>query len=121
MEGPEHAFVDYASSRTNEVGGGSVSIHSSSYQVKLEKALLDFDSNQEKRLSHLRTQLRQQQGDMTEKINLLWKTVSEKLNDTSCPKNAGDSMASKSIAAISHDEKEELRKKESKAHQNCSP
>ncbi|GJV19541.1 hypothetical protein Tco_1368561 [Tanacetum coccineum] len=86
MEGPEHAFVDYTSSRTNKVGGnrftpnhgprnfndaanawkekpnfnwahtqtftnpqgGSVSIHSSSYQVKLEKALLDFDSNQEK-------------------------------------------------------------------------
>ncbi|GKB01797.1 hypothetical protein Tco_0829841 [Tanacetum coccineum] len=28
---------------------GSISIHSSSYQMKLEKALLDFDSNQEKR------------------------------------------------------------------------
>ncbi|GJS55312.1 hypothetical protein Tco_0628674 [Tanacetum coccineum] len=28
--------------------GGSISVHSSSYQMKLEKALLDFDSNQEK-------------------------------------------------------------------------
>ncbi|GJS14018.1 hypothetical protein Tco_0408490 [Tanacetum coccineum] len=30
--------------------GGSVSIYSSSYQIKLEKALLDFDSNHEKSL-----------------------------------------------------------------------
>ncbi|GKC25488.1 hypothetical protein Tco_1027638 [Tanacetum coccineum] len=56
--------------------------------MMLEKALLDFDSNQEKRLSHLRTQLEQQQDDMI-----------------------GSSMAPKSIAATSHDEKEELRKK----------
>ncbi|GJX27708.1 hypothetical protein Tco_0235787 [Tanacetum coccineum] len=145
----EQAYVDYASSRTNEMGGkkftpnqgprnfndaantwkekpnfnwahsqtftspqnGSISVHSSSYQMKLEKALLDFDSNQEKRLSHLRTQLGQQQDDMIGKINLLWKTVSEKLNDVSTPENAGNSMAPKSIAAISHDEREELRKK----------
>ncbi|GKC01867.1 hypothetical protein Tco_0993477 [Tanacetum coccineum] len=91
--------------------GGSISIHSSSYQMKLEKALLDFDSNQEKRLSHLRTQLEQQQDDMIGKINLLWKTVSEKLNNVSTPENAGNPMAPKSIAAISHDEREELRKK----------
>ncbi|GKC23080.1 MAK10-like protein [Tanacetum coccineum] len=149
MENPEQAFVDYASSRANEMGGKrvtpnygprnfndaantwkekpnfnwahtqtfinpqgeSVSIHSSSYQIKLENALLDFNSHQEKRLSHLKTQLGQQQDDMIEKVNLLWKTVSEKLNDTSSPENAGNSMAPKSIAAISHDEKEELRKK----------
>ncbi|GKC05094.1 hypothetical protein Tco_0996704 [Tanacetum coccineum] len=34
---------------------GSISTHSSSYQMKLEKALDDFDSYQEKRLSHLKT------------------------------------------------------------------
>ncbi|GJV66411.1 hypothetical protein Tco_1477239 [Tanacetum coccineum] len=149
MKNPEQAFVDYASSQTNKVGGkrftlnhgprnfngaantwkekpnfnwahtqtftnpqgGLVSIHSYSYQIKLEKALLDFDSYQEKRSSHLKTQLRQQQNDMIGKINLLWKTVFEKLNDASPPENAGNSMAPKSIAAISHDEKEELRKK----------
>ncbi|GJU79666.1 MAK10-like protein [Tanacetum coccineum] len=91
--------------------GGSVSIHSSSYQMKLEKALLDFDSNHEKRLSHLKTQLEQQQDDMIGKINLLWKTVSEKLNNVSTPENARNSMAPKSIAAISHDERGELRRK----------
>ncbi|GJX64743.1 hypothetical protein Tco_0299086 [Tanacetum coccineum] len=48
---------------------------------------------------------------MIGKINLLWKTVSEKLNDASTPENVGKSMAPKSIAAISHAEKEELIKK----------
>ncbi|GKD27067.1 hypothetical protein Tco_1233281 [Tanacetum coccineum] len=121
MDDSEQAYVDYASSRMNKIGGKrftlnqwprnfndaantwkekpnfssarsqtftssqnrSISVHSSSYQIKLEKAILDFDSNQEKRLSHLRTQLRQQQDDMIGKINLLWKIVSKKLNDDS--------------------------------------
>ncbi|GKB83965.1 protein kinase-like domain, concanavalin A-like lectin/glucanase domain protein [Tanacetum coccineum] len=74
-------------------------------------ALDDFDSHQEKRLSHLRTQLEQQQDDMIEKINLLWKTISEKLNDAPIPESAGDSMASKNTASISHIEREELRRK----------
>ncbi|GKA27841.1 hypothetical protein Tco_0714009 [Tanacetum coccineum] len=79
--------------------------------MKLEKALLDFDSNQEKRLSHLRSQLEQQQDGMIGKINLFWKTISEKLNNVSTPENARNHMAPKSIAAISHDKREELRKK----------
>ncbi|GJR94735.1 protein kinase-like domain, concanavalin A-like lectin/glucanase domain protein [Tanacetum coccineum] len=90
---------------------GSFSVHSSSYQLKLEKALFDFDSHQEKRLSYLRTQLEQQQDDMVGKINILWKTVSEKLNDAPVPESAGNSMASKNIASISHIKREELRRK----------
>ncbi|GKC67192.1 hypothetical protein Tco_1099790, partial [Tanacetum coccineum] len=66
--------------------------------MRLDKALLDFNSNQEKRLSRVRSQLGQIQDDMIGKINLLWKTVSEKLNDVSTPKNARNSMAPKSIA-----------------------
>ncbi|GJY96010.1 protein kinase-like domain, concanavalin A-like lectin/glucanase domain protein [Tanacetum coccineum] len=89
---------------------GSISVYSFSYQIKLENALLDFDSNQEKRLSYLRTQLGQQQDDMIGKINLFWKTISKKLKDVSTPENARNSMAYKIIAAISHDEREELRK-----------
>ncbi|GJY96356.1 hypothetical protein Tco_0513266 [Tanacetum coccineum] len=149
MENPEQAYVDYASSCTNEMGGKrftpnqgprsfndatntlkdkpnfnwertqtftnpqneSISIYSSSYQLRLEKVLLDFNSNQEKRLSHIRIQLEQQQDDMIGKINHLWKTVSEKLNNVSTPENAENPMAPKSIAAIIHDEREELRKK----------
>ncbi|GKC95221.1 hypothetical protein Tco_1160663 [Tanacetum coccineum] len=74
MEDPEQAFVNYASSRTDGTR--------SSYQTKLEKALIDFDSHQEKRLFSLRTQLGQQQDDMISKINLLWIAISEKLDDT---------------------------------------
>ncbi|GJV90949.1 protein kinase-like domain, concanavalin A-like lectin/glucanase domain protein [Tanacetum coccineum] len=48
---------------------------------------------------------------MIGKINLLWKTVLEKLNNVSTPENAENSMAPKSIVAISHDEKEELGRK----------
>ncbi|GJW41784.1 protein kinase-like domain, concanavalin A-like lectin/glucanase domain protein [Tanacetum coccineum] len=48
---------------------------------------------------------------MIGKINLLWKTVSEKLNNVSTPENTRNPMAPKSITAISHDEREELRKK----------
>nr|GEX31419.1 ribonuclease H-like domain-containing protein [Tanacetum cinerariifolium] len=51
----------------------------SSYDLR--KAKCDFNSHQEKRLSHLRTQLEQQRDDMIRKINLLWKTVSKKLNN----------------------------------------
>ncbi|GJY50656.1 hypothetical protein Tco_0441503 [Tanacetum coccineum] len=97
MENPEQAFADYASLRTNKVGGTF--------------ALLDFESHHEKRLSHLRTQLGQQQDDMIGKINLLWKTISEKLNNVSTPKNTGNFMDPESITAISHDGREELKKK----------
>ncbi|GJT80854.1 hypothetical protein Tco_1055196 [Tanacetum coccineum] len=83
--------------------------------MKLEKALLDFDSHQEKSLSHLRTQLGQQHDDMIGKINLLWKTVSEKLNDVSTPENARNSIDPKISAAISYDEREELRKNGNKS------
>nr|GEY30404.1 hypothetical protein [Tanacetum cinerariifolium]GEZ51910.1 hypothetical protein [Tanacetum cinerariifolium] len=90
---------------------GSISVYSSSYQMKHEMALLDFNFNHEKRLSHLRTQLEQQHDDMNEKINILWKTIFENLNDVSTPENEENSMAPKSIAAISHDEWEELKQK----------
>ncbi|GKA82806.1 hypothetical protein Tco_0789554 [Tanacetum coccineum] len=60
----------------------SLSTDSSSYQMKIEKALINFDSYQERRLSSLGTQIGQQQDDMISKINLLWKTISEKLDDT---------------------------------------
>nr|GEU67480.1 protein kinase-like domain, concanavalin A-like lectin/glucanase domain protein [Tanacetum cinerariifolium] len=125
MEVPEQTYFDYASLCTNEMGGKrltsnqglrnfndvtdawkekpsfnwgrthtftnpqneSISVYSSSYQLKLEK------------------------DDIIGKINLFWKTVSEKLNDTYSPENAGNSMSPKSIATISHDEWEEIRKK----------
>ncbi|GJY62485.1 hypothetical protein Tco_0463142, partial [Tanacetum coccineum] len=156
MENPEQAFVDFASSHTDETGSrqfainqgprsfnesanawkrkpnfnwayaqtytspwnGSFSTHSSNYQTKLEKALTDFDPHQEKRLSSLRTQLGQQQDDMISKINLLWKTISDKLDDTLIRNTARSPTAQMNFTSTNYPTKEELRRKESKAYQN---
>ncbi|GKA25249.1 hypothetical protein Tco_0711358 [Tanacetum coccineum] len=116
MENPEQAFFNYASSRTDEAGGkqfanGSFSTYSSSYQIKLEKALIDFDFHQDKRLSSLGTQLGQQQDDMISKINLLWKAVSEKLDDTPICNTAGNLTTQMNFTSTNYPIKEELRGK----------
>nr|GEU96392.1 MAK10-like protein [Tanacetum cinerariifolium] len=49
---------------------GLLSTYSSNHQTKLEKALVDFDSRQEKRLSSLRTQFGQHQDDMKSLMTL---------------------------------------------------
>nr|GFC40553.1 protein kinase-like domain, concanavalin A-like lectin/glucanase domain protein [Tanacetum cinerariifolium] len=55
------------------------------------------------------------------KINLLWKTISEKLNDAPILESARNSIDSKNIASISHIDREELRRKGIKRHQSYSP
>ncbi|GKB72635.1 hypothetical protein Tco_0934047 [Tanacetum coccineum] len=90
MENPEQAFVKYASShnekeRTQSFTSpqkGSFSTYSSSCLAKLERTLREFDSRQEMRLSSLGAQLGQQQEDMINNINTLWKVFSKKLDDT---------------------------------------
>ncbi|GJS31434.1 hypothetical protein Tco_0492054 [Tanacetum coccineum] len=86
MEDPEQAFVKYASSR--------------------------IDGMRKKRLSNLRTQLEQQQDDMISKINLLWKAVSEKLDDTPLCDTAGGLTAKMNFTSTDYHTKEELRTKE---------
>nr|GEV86514.1 hypothetical protein [Tanacetum cinerariifolium] len=81
------------------------------YQTKLEKALSDFDSRQERRLSSLETQIEQQQYDMISKINNLRKAVSKKLDDTHTPSTAGNSIAHINLTSTDHIEKEELQRK----------
>ncbi|GKD80648.1 hypothetical protein Tco_1347487 [Tanacetum coccineum] len=90
---------------------GSISTRSSNYQMNLEKALINFNSHQEKRLSSLRTQLRQQQDDMISKINLLWKTVSEKLYDTPIHNTARRPKAQMNFMSTNYHIKEELQGK----------
>ncbi|GKD62380.1 hypothetical protein Tco_1299889 [Tanacetum coccineum] len=107
MENPEQAFVNYASSPRN----GSFFTYSSNYQTKLKKALINFDSHQEKRLSSLRTQLGQQQDDMISKINLLWKTVSKKLDDTPIRNTAGSLVTQMNFTSTNDPIREELRGK----------
>ncbi|GJS16531.1 protein kinase-like domain, concanavalin A-like lectin/glucanase domain protein [Tanacetum coccineum] len=79
--------------------------------MKLEKALIDFDSHQEKSQSSLRTQLGQQQDDMISKINLLWKTVTKKLGDTPIRNTAGNSAAQMNFTSTNDPTREELRGK----------
>ncbi|GJT24386.1 hypothetical protein Tco_0894323 [Tanacetum coccineum] len=90
---------------------GSFSTYSSNYQTKLEKALIDFDSHQEKRLSSPRTQLEQHQNDMINKINLLWKVVSEKLDDTPIRDTAENPATQMNFTSTNDTTKEELRGK----------
>ncbi|GJT19127.1 hypothetical protein Tco_0877833 [Tanacetum coccineum] len=78
------------------------------YQMKLEKALVDFDSHQEKRLSSLRTQLGQQQDDMISKINLLWKAISKKLDDAPIRDTVGNSTAQMNFTSTNDPTREEL-------------
>ncbi|GJS30100.1 hypothetical protein Tco_0490720 [Tanacetum coccineum] len=87
---------------------GSFSTYSSSYQTKLEKKLTDFDSHQEKRLSSLRTQLKQQQDDMISKINLLWKAVFEKLDDAPIRDAIGNPAAQMNFTSTNDPTREEL-------------
>ncbi|GJT79665.1 hypothetical protein Tco_1054007 [Tanacetum coccineum] len=72
----------------------SFSTYSSSYQMKLEKALIGFDSHQEKRLSSLRTQLRQQQDDMIR--NLAAQMNFTSTNDTTREERQGKGIKSPS-------------------------
>ncbi|GJU12838.1 hypothetical protein Tco_1135234 [Tanacetum coccineum] len=64
-----------------------------------------------KRLSSLRTQLRQQQDDIISEINLLWKPVFEKLDDTPIHNTAGIPVAQMNFMSTNDPTREELRAK----------
>ncbi|GJT38923.1 hypothetical protein Tco_0938788 [Tanacetum coccineum] len=90
---------------------GSFSTYSSSYQMKLKKELTDFDSHQEKRLSSLRTQLEQKHNNMISKINILWKSISEKLDDAPIRDTTGNPAAQMNFTSTKDPTREELRGK----------
>ncbi|GJS66511.1 hypothetical protein Tco_0681075 [Tanacetum coccineum] len=60
MENPEQAFVEYASSRTNEAGEGLV---------------FEFMASQDARLSKFEADFKQQQKEMTNKIDTVLKAI----------------------------------------------
>ncbi|GKB78908.1 hypothetical protein Tco_0945803 [Tanacetum coccineum] len=64
MENPEQAFVEYASSRTNEAGEGMVS---------------EFMASQDARLSKFEADFKQQQSEMTNKIDTVLKAITERI------------------------------------------
>ncbi|GKB40792.1 hypothetical protein Tco_0885734 [Tanacetum coccineum] len=64
MEDPEQAFVEYASSRTDEAGEGLVS---------------NFMASQDARLSKFEADFKQQQSEMTNKINIVLKAIIDRI------------------------------------------
>ncbi|GKE60569.1 hypothetical protein Tco_1510936, partial [Tanacetum coccineum] len=67
MENPEQAFVEYASSRTDEAGEGLVS---------------EFMASQDARLSKFEADFKQQQSEMTNKIDTVLKAITDRIAGT---------------------------------------
>ncbi|GJS70693.1 hypothetical protein Tco_0703534 [Tanacetum coccineum] len=67
MENPEQAFVEYASSRTDEAGEGLVS---------------EFMASQNTRLSKFEADFKQQQSEMTNKIDTVLKAITDRIAGT---------------------------------------
>ncbi|GJV80251.1 hypothetical protein Tco_1516121 [Tanacetum coccineum] len=78
MENPEQAFVDYASSRTDEAGGKW-------YTFKPEQNNLgdtynpSWKSHPNLRLSKFKADFKQQQGEMTNKIDTVLKAINDRI------------------------------------------
>ncbi|GKE25444.1 hypothetical protein Tco_1440828 [Tanacetum coccineum] len=64
MEDPKQAFVEYASSRTDEAGEGLVS---------------NFMASQDARLSKFESDFKQQQSEMTNKIDTMLKVITDRI------------------------------------------
>ncbi|GJZ82358.1 MAK10-like protein [Tanacetum coccineum] len=67
MENPEQTFVEYASSRTDEAGEGLVS---------------EFMASQDAILSKFESDFKQQQSDMTNKIDTVLKAITDRIAGT---------------------------------------
>ncbi|GJW52899.1 MAK10-like protein [Tanacetum coccineum] len=63
MENPEQAFVEYASSRTDKAGG----------------LMSNFMASQDARLSKLESDFKQQQSEMTNKIDTVLKAITDRI------------------------------------------
>ncbi|GKF35422.1 hypothetical protein Tco_0108622 [Tanacetum coccineum] len=64
MENPEQAFIEYASSRTDEAGEGLVS---------------EFMASQDARLFKFEADFKQQQSEMTNKIDTVLKAITDRI------------------------------------------
>ncbi|GJY86849.1 hypothetical protein Tco_0500875 [Tanacetum coccineum] len=76
----------------------------SNYQSKHEGVLFDFDSRQEKTLSSLGAQLKQKQDEIINKINTLWKVVSDKINNAPICDIAKSPVAHMNVMSYDHRE-----------------
>ncbi|GJX50075.1 hypothetical protein Tco_0276920 [Tanacetum coccineum] len=90
---------------------GSFSTYSSNvpygppnYHAKIKRVLSNFDYHQENRLSSLRTQLKQQQDEVINKINTLWKVVSDKFDNATTRDIDKNSMVHANVVSHNHQE-----------------
>ncbi|GJX23073.1 MAK10-like protein [Tanacetum coccineum] len=102
MEDPEQAFVEYASSRTDEAGGKWYTFKpeqnnlgdtynpswrshpnlSFNNQSNLEGLVSNFMASQDSRLSKFEANLKQQQSEMTNKIDIVLKAITDRIAGT---------------------------------------
>ncbi|GJS79574.1 MAK10-like protein [Tanacetum coccineum] len=71
MENPKQAFVEYASSRTDKAGGKC--------QSKPEGLVYNFIASQDARLSKFEADFKQQQSEMTNKIDTVLKAITDRI------------------------------------------
>ncbi|GJZ99168.1 hypothetical protein Tco_0671719 [Tanacetum coccineum] len=96
MENPEQAFVEYASSRTDEAGGKwytfkpeqnnfgdtynpSWKSHPNLSQSNLEGLVSNFMASQDARLSKFKADFKKQQIEMTNKIDIVLKAITDRI------------------------------------------
>ncbi|GKA22097.1 MAK10-like protein [Tanacetum coccineum] len=80
MENLEHDFVDYASLRTDEAGSKWYTFKPE--QNNLEGLVSEFMASQDARLSRFEADFKQQQSEMTNKIDTLLKAISDRIAGT---------------------------------------
>ncbi|GJR09790.1 putative reverse transcriptase domain-containing protein [Tanacetum coccineum] len=120
MENPKQAFVEYASSHNNEVGGKQFTTDLGPRNFKeatnawKDKPNFNWERTQSftsPQKGFLAAQLERQKDDMINKIYTLWKVFSEKLDDTSTHDTARNSMAHMNVTSTDQIGKEELQSK----------
>ncbi|GJV48622.1 hypothetical protein Tco_1438834 [Tanacetum coccineum] len=86
MENPKQAFVEYASSRTDEAGVPNRSFNNRpqnfNNQSNIEGLVSEFMASQDARLSKFEVDFKQQQGEMTNKIDTVLKAITDKIAGT---------------------------------------
>ncbi|GJU19052.1 MAK10-like protein [Tanacetum coccineum] len=81
MEDPEQAFVEYASSCTDEAGMTPIIRHRKVTQT-LEGLVSEFMASQDTRLSKFEADFKRQQGEMTNKIDIVLKAITDQTTGT---------------------------------------
>ncbi|GKA27702.1 hypothetical protein Tco_0713870 [Tanacetum coccineum] len=78
MENPEQAFVEYASSRLDEAGVRSRTV-SSTTKIKSRRIGVQLQASQDARLSKFEADFKQQQSEMTNKIDIELKAITDRI------------------------------------------